>query len=83
MGDQGRHGTGFRRHLRLLPGWIHGSGNACLPDGCYDFVIYDSYGDGICCSYGIGSYTLTDDSDGSTPSPPAAPLDLPKRPTSA
>ncbi|MCB0598447.1 MAG: T9SS type A sorting domain-containing protein [Lewinellaceae bacterium] len=40
--------------------------NACLPDGCYDFVIYDSYGDGICCSYGIGSYTLTDDSDGST-----------------
>lgn len=33
---------------------------ACLPDGCYDFVISDVYGDGICCSYGNGSYTLTD-----------------------
>lgn len=32
---------------------------ACLPDGCYDFVINDSYGDGICCAYGSGSYTLT------------------------
>ncbi|MCB0760597.1 MAG: T9SS type A sorting domain-containing protein [Flavobacteriales bacterium] len=31
----------------------------CLPDGCYDFVIYDSYGDGICCSYGSGSYTVS------------------------
>lgn len=41
--------------------------NICLPaDGCYDFVISDSYGDGICCAYGSGSYTLTDDSDGST-----------------
>ena len=27
---------------------------------CYVFTIYDSYGDGICCSYGQGSYTLTD-----------------------
>ncbi|MCO6480426.1 MAG: T9SS type A sorting domain-containing protein [Phaeodactylibacter sp.] len=40
--------------------------NICLPDGCYDFIIYDSYGDGICCAYGAGSYTLTDDSNGST-----------------
>ena len=40
--------------------------NACLPDGCYDFIIYDSYGDGICCAYGAGSYTLTDDSSGGT-----------------
>lgn len=31
----------------------------CLPDGCYDFTINDSYGDGICCSYGNGSYTVT------------------------
>jgi len=28
--------------------------------GCYSFTIYDSEGDGICCSYGEGSYTLTD-----------------------
>ncbi|MCX2743725.1 choice-of-anchor J domain-containing protein [Mangrovivirga sp. M17] len=32
-----------------------------LDDGCYDFVIYDAYGDGICCSYGNGSYSLTAD----------------------
>lgn len=33
----------------------------CLPDGCYDFQINDAYGDGICCSYGTGSYTVSDD----------------------
>lgn len=33
---------------------------ACLSDGCYTFTITDSYGDGICCSYGNGSYSLTD-----------------------
>ena len=31
----------------------------CLPNGCYLFDIFDSGGDGICCSYGIGSYELT------------------------
>lgn len=29
-------------------------------DGDFTFTIYDTYGDGICCSYGNGSYTLTD-----------------------
>ena len=32
----------------------------CLPAGCYTFTINDSYGDGICCSYGSGNYSLTD-----------------------
>lgn len=32
----------------------------CLPDGCYNFTIFDSYGDGLCCSYGNGSYIVTD-----------------------
>ncbi len=36
----------------------------CLADGCYDLVFYDSYGDGICCTYGEGFYQLTQDSDG-------------------
>jgi hypothetical protein len=27
---------------------------------CYTFTIFDSYGDGICCDYGTGSYELTD-----------------------
>ena len=31
----------------------------CLADGCYDFTIDDSYGDGICCAYGNGSYALS------------------------
>jgi len=38
----------------------------CLPDGCYDFIMKDSYGDGICCSYGNGSYTLTNSDTGAT-----------------
>ncbi|NOQ27531.1 MAG: M6 family metalloprotease domain-containing protein [Bacteroidales bacterium] len=29
-----------------------------LADDCYVFTILDAYGDGICCSYGSGSYTL-------------------------
>lgn len=33
--------------------------NECLADGCYTFTINDSYGDGICCSYGSGSYSIT------------------------
>ena len=33
----------------------------CLVDGCYDFTINDSYGDGICCAYGNGSYSVTND----------------------
>lgn len=31
----------------------------CLADDCYEFTINDSYGDGICCAYGSGSYSLT------------------------
>lgn len=30
----------------------------CLGLGCYTFTIFDEYGDGICCEYGDGSYTL-------------------------
>lgn len=30
------------------------------PNECYTFEITDSYGDGICCSYGNGSYTVSD-----------------------
>lgn len=31
---------------------------ACLPEGCYDLTVSDSFGDGICCEFGDGSYTL-------------------------
>ena len=30
----------------------------CIPNGCYTFNVFDSYGDGICCGYGQGSYNL-------------------------
>ncbi len=33
-----------------------------LAVGDYTFTITDAYGDGICCSYGNGSYTLSSDS---------------------
>jgi hypothetical protein len=29
-------------------------------DGCYSLRFYDLVGDGICCGFGTGSYTLTD-----------------------
>ncbi|NRD20006.1 T9SS type A sorting domain-containing protein [Winogradskyella eckloniae] len=28
---------------------------------CYTFTIFDAYDDGICCSFGSGSYSLTDE----------------------
>ena len=33
----------------------------CVGDGCYTFTILDSFGDGLCCGYGLGSYDLTVD----------------------
>lgn len=37
----------------------------CLAGGCYNFVMQDSYGDGICCGvYGNGSFQILD-GDGS------------------
>ncbi len=54
----------------VASGGNYGSGQssisetACLGDGCFDFTINDSYGDGICCSYGSGSYSVS--SGGST-----------------
>ena len=35
--------------------------NFCAGDGCYTFTIFDSFGDGICCAYGLGDYALTVD----------------------
>jgi hypothetical protein len=35
------------------------SDTVCLQPGTFWFTILDSEGDGICCSYGQGSYSLT------------------------
>lgn len=32
---------------------------ACIPDTCVEFVIYDSANDGICCGYGEGEYSIS------------------------
>lgn len=34
--------------------------DVCLDLACYDFTIYDSYGDGICCGNGFGAYNVSD-----------------------
>jgi hypothetical protein len=33
-----------------------------IAEECYTFTINDSYGDGICCQYGTGSYSISDES---------------------
>jgi endonuclease I len=35
------------------------SDNICLDDGDFTFTINDAYGDGICCTYGSGSYDIS------------------------
>jgi hypothetical protein len=32
----------------------------CLSVDCYDLTFFDSFGDGICCGFGDGSYSLAD-----------------------
>lgn len=41
----------------IASGDVNGS-SLCIGDGCHTFTIYDSYGDGICCGYGDGSYSI-------------------------
>jgi len=33
----------------------------CIPNDACDFAIFDSYGDGICCNYGAGSFAVSID----------------------
>ena len=35
--------------------------NVAVPGNqCFEFILYDSYGDGMCCANGVGSVTVTD-----------------------
>jgi lysyl endopeptidase len=36
----------------------------CWAPGCYTFKIFDSYGDGICCSFGEGYYNIINSATG-------------------
>lgn len=51
--DLAANGTAPHSHNITLPSW-----------GCYRFVIYDSYGDGINAGYGAGSVTILDGNGG-------------------
>ena len=35
-----------------------------MPPGCYDFTIFDAWGDGMCCAYGQGGYTVIEEASG-------------------
>jgi len=37
----------------------YGTGQICVPKGDYEFTINDAYGDGICCGWGDGSFSIT------------------------
>lgn len=37
-----------------------------LADGCYNLIMRDSYGDGMCCTYGNGSFLFTNNTTGNT-----------------
>jgi len=41
------------------PGETAFNASYTLPDGDYTFTIFDAWGDGICCSYGDGSFIVT------------------------
>lgn len=32
-------------------------------NGCYEMVVFDAYGDGMCCQYGNGSFRLVDENN--------------------
>ncbi|MGB1364697.1 MAG: hypothetical protein ACPG56_08770, partial [Flavobacteriales bacterium] len=48
----------------VLPDDLTGCGDTCLDGGVlYEFSINDSYGDGMCCAYGNGGYSIVVDGD--------------------
>lgn len=56
-GDEQKSRSGFVPYERYTETWCKDF------SGCATFAISDEYGDGICCAYGEGSYTLTYNSD--------------------
>ena len=45
------------------PGYLYTTTVDACTTSCYVFTILDSFGDGICCSYGYGWYDVTYDGD--------------------
>ncbi len=40
------------------PNTLHSHAICADPTGCYNFTIFDSFGDGLCCAYGNGYYNV-------------------------
>ncbi len=38
----------------------------CISDGCFDLIIFDSFGDGLCCQYGDGGFVLVNNQGNDT-----------------
>ncbi len=56
QGELVASGTGYGNKS---PGTVI-SENFCITEDCFEFTIFDSYGDGLCCSKGEGSFNITD-----------------------
>jgi len=48
----------YADNIEILTGLANGDTICVDSDACIQFTINDSYGDGICCAYGIGSYAI-------------------------
>ena len=55
-----QNGSGFMNASALTQSYTTYTWSVCVPtSNCYSFTIFDSWGDGICCSFGNGSYNVT------------------------
>ena len=49
----------FANNIEIANGFANSDTICVDTSACFRFDIYDSYGDGICCGYGQGSYTIS------------------------
>lgn len=49
----------YSNGIEVANGNVNGSEVCVDTSACIRFDIHDSYGDGICCGYGLGSYVIT------------------------
>ena len=53
-------GSGYMNANALTQSNTTYTWSICVPtSNCYSFTIFDSFGDGICCTWGSGSYNVT------------------------
>jgi CotH kinase protein/Secretion system C-terminal sorting domain len=48
----------FGNHVEIANGTVNDTSICVDTSLCMRFEIYDSYGDGICCNHGLGSYSI-------------------------